>query len=68
MLRRSGRGRRPLRSAEAILGLDVPDLDLPGKCGRVISKARNVRLVRWQTGTAMLLPRLLAGGAKARSS
>jgi len=47
--------------AEEILGLDVPDLDLPGKRGRVISKGGTTDWVHWQTGTAMLLPRLLAG-------
>jgi site-specific recombinase XerC len=44
--------------AEEILGLDVPDLDLPGKRGRVISKGGTTDWVYWQTGTAMLLPRL----------
>ena len=47
--------------AEEILGLDVPDLDLPGKRGRVISKGGSTDWVHWQTGTALLLPRLLAG-------
>ena len=47
--------------AEEILGLDVPDLDLPGKRGRIISKGGTTDWVHWQTGTAMLLPRLLAG-------
>ena len=41
--------------------LDVPDLDLPGKRGRVISKGGTTDWVHWQTGTAILLPRLLAG-------
>ena len=47
--------------AGEILGLDVPDLDLTGKRGRVISKGGTTDWVHWQTGTAMLLPRLLAG-------
>ena len=47
--------------AEEILGLDVPDLDLPSKRGRVISKGGTTDWVHWQTGTALLLPRLLAG-------
>jgi len=47
--------------AEEILGLDVADLDLSGKRGRVISKGGTTDWVHWQTGTAMLLPRLLAG-------
>jgi site-specific recombinase XerD len=50
--------------AEEILGLDVPDLDLPGKRGRVISKGGTTDWVHWQTGTALLLPRLLAGRRK----
>ena len=50
------------RAAE-ILGLDVPDLDLPGKRGRVTSKGGTADWVYWQTGTALLLPRLLAGRA-----
>ena len=47
--------------AEEILGLDVPDLDLPSKRGRIVSKGSTTDWVHWQTGTAMLLPRLLAG-------
>jgi integrase len=47
--------------AEEILGLDVPVLDLPSKRGRVISKGGTTDWVHWQTGTALLLPRLLAG-------
>jgi integrase len=47
--------------AEEILGLDVPGLDLTGKRGRVISKGGTTDWVHWQTGTAQLLPRLLAG-------
>ena len=47
--------------AEEILGLDVPDLDLPSKRGRVVSKGGTTDWVHWQTGTAMLPPRLLAG-------
>jgi integrase len=47
--------------AEEILALDVPALDLPSKRGRVISKGGSTDWVHWQTGTALLLPRLLAG-------
>jgi integrase len=47
--------------AEEILGLDVPDVDLPSKRGRVISKGGTTEWVHWQAGTAILLPRLLAG-------
>ena len=46
--------------AEEILGMDVPHLDLPSKPGRVISKGGTTDWVHWQTGTAVLLPRLLA--------
>jgi site-specific recombinase XerD len=35
--------------AEEILGLDVPDLDLPGKRGRVVSKGGTTDWVHWQT-------------------
>jgi integrase/recombinase XerD len=47
--------------AEEILSLDVPDLDLPGKRARVVSKGGATDWVYWKTGTALLLPRLLAG-------
>jgi integrase/recombinase XerD len=47
--------------AEEVLGLDVPDLDMPSKRGRVISKGGSTDWVHWQTGAALLLPRLLAG-------
>jgi integrase/recombinase XerD len=47
--------------AEEVLALDVPDLDMPSKRGRVISKGGSTDWVHWQTGTALLLPRLLAG-------
>ena len=47
--------------AEEVLGLDVPDLDLPAKRGRVISKGGTTDWVHWRTGSALLLPRLLAG-------
>lgn len=46
--------------ADEILNLDVPDLDQPGKRGRVTSKGGSTDWVHWQTGTALLLPRLLA--------
>jgi len=47
--------------ADEILSLDIPDLDQPGKRGRVTSKGGSTDWVHWQTGTALLLPRLLAG-------
>ncbi|WP_080678019.1 tyrosine-type recombinase/integrase [Salinispora pacifica] len=47
--------------AEEILTLDVGDLDLGSKRARVVSKGGKTEWVFWQTGAAMLLPRLLAG-------
>ncbi|GAA0926068.1 tyrosine-type recombinase/integrase [Virgisporangium aurantiacum] len=47
--------------AEEILTLDIPDLDLGSKRARVTSKGGATEWVFWQTGAAMLLPRLLAG-------
>jgi len=44
-----------------ILTLDIGDLDRPGKRARVISKGGDTDWVYYQTGTALLLPRLLAG-------
>ena len=46
--------------AEEILSLNVPDLDLPSKRGRVISKGGSTDWVHGRFGTALLLPRLLA--------
>jgi integrase len=45
--------------AGEVLGLDVPDLDLPNRCGRVRRKGGQLDTIVWQTGTARLLPRLL---------
>jgi integrase len=47
--------------ANEILALDIEDLDLPNKRARVRSKGGAVEWVFWQTGAALLLPRLLAG-------
>jgi integrase len=47
--------------AEEVLALDVEDLDLPNRHARVVSKGGDVEWIMWQTGTARLLPRLLAG-------
>jgi len=44
-----------------ILTLDIADLDRPGKRARVISKGGDTDWVYYQTGTALLLPRLLTG-------
>jgi len=46
--------------ASEILTLDIADLDRPGKRARVISKGGDTDWVYYQTGTALLLPRLLA--------
>lgn len=47
--------------ASEILNLDVTDLDLINKRGRVIGKGGDTDWVYYQTGTALLLPRLLGG-------
>ena len=47
--------------AEELLLLDVPDLDMPNRCGTVTRKGGAKDVIAWQTGTARLLPRLLAG-------
>lgn len=41
--------------------LDVPDLDMANRCAVVTRKGGARDLIAWQTGTARLLPRLLAG-------
>lgn len=48
------------RSVE-VLGLDVGDLVLEAKRGRVRRKGGAIDWILWQSGTARLLPRLLAG-------
>jgi site-specific recombinase XerD len=47
--------------AEEILTLDIADLDTEFKRARVVSKGGAIEYVYWGTGTARLLPRLLAG-------
>ncbi|WP_322755992.1 tyrosine-type recombinase/integrase [Frankia sp. Cas3] len=47
--------------AEEILTLDIGDLDTASKRARVTSKGGGTDWVFWQTGAALLLPRLLAG-------
>jgi len=47
--------------AEELLLLDVPDLDLEFRRGRVVEKGGDSAYVHWETPTARLLPRLLAG-------
>jgi integrase len=50
--------------ATEILSLDVEDLDLPNKRARVHSKGGDIDWVFFQSGSARLLPRLLAGRAR----
>jgi integrase len=47
--------------AEEILSLNIEDLDLPNKQARVVGKGGNIQWIHWQSGTAHLLPRLIAG-------
>jgi integrase len=47
--------------ANELLALDMQDLDLANRRARVHSKGGAVEWVFWQTGSAQLLPRLLAG-------
>jgi integrase len=46
--------------ADSVLAIDIEDLVLPAKRARVTAKGGVVRWVQWQTGTARLLPRLIA--------
>ena len=52
---------RPRRAPTMILSLNIEDLDLPNKRAGVRSKGGAAEWVFWQTGAALLLPRLLAG-------
>ncbi|MBW3548145.1 MAG: tyrosine-type recombinase/integrase, partial [Actinobacteria bacterium] len=47
--------------AQEILLLDVGDLDVPNKRAMVIGKGGNAEPIGWETATARLLPRYLAG-------
>jgi integrase/recombinase XerD len=47
--------------ADEILSLNIEDLDLPNKQARVVGKGGNIQWIHWQSGTAHLLPRLIAG-------
>jgi site-specific recombinase XerC len=46
---------------EELLSLNIEDLDLEFRRGRVTSKGGATEYVHWATGTARLLPRLLRG-------
>ncbi|MGH4021649.1 MAG: site-specific integrase [Pseudonocardiaceae bacterium] len=50
--------------ATEILTLDVADLDPVNKRARVVSKGGDTEWVYYQTGAALLLPRLLAGRSR----
>lgn len=47
--------------AEEVLMLDVADLDTANRCAVVTRKGGAREVIAWQTGTARLLPRMLAG-------
>ena len=47
--------------ASAVLALNVEDLDLPNKQARITAKGGDIMWITWGTGTAHLLPRLIAG-------
>ena len=47
--------------AEEVLMLDVGELDTANRCAVVTRKGGARDLIAWQTGTARLLPRMLAG-------
>src|SRR5260370_32811837 len=47
--------------ASEVLALDIEDLDLAARRAAVRSKGGNTEYVYWASGTAWLLPRLLAG-------
>ena len=47
--------------AEEVLTLNIDDLDPEFRRARVVSKGGAIEYVHWATGTARLLPRLIAG-------
>jgi len=47
--------------AEEVLMLDVAGLDMPNRCAVVTRKGGARDVIAWQSGTARLVPRLLAG-------
>ncbi|ORI20694.1 tyrosine-type recombinase/integrase [Rhodococcus sp. 1168] len=50
--------------AEELLGLDIADMDTANRCATVTRKGGAKDVIAWQSGTARLLPRLLAGRRK----
>ncbi|MCA1697471.1 MAG: tyrosine-type recombinase/integrase, partial [Actinobacteria bacterium] len=50
--------------AQEVLSLDVSDLDLENRRARVRSKGGDIEWLHLQTGSARLLPRLVAGRAR----
>jgi len=50
--------------ADELLMLDIEDLDMANRCAVVTRKCGTRDVVAWQTCTAWLLPRLLAGRKK----
>jgi integrase len=47
--------------ADSVLAIDIEDLDLPAKRAKVTAKGGVIRWIHWESGTARLLPRLIAG-------
>lgn len=47
--------------ADSVLALDIEDLDQTNKRGKVTAKGGSIIWIHWQSGTARLLPRLIAG-------
>ena len=54
--------------AGSVLAMDIEDLDLPGIRGKITAKGGTIRWMQWQSGTARLLPRLIAAAPAARCS
>ena len=52
--------------ASEVLSLDVGDVDLENRRAVVRSKGGDIELLHFQTGSARMLPRLIAGSALAR--
>jgi hypothetical protein len=47
--------------ADEVLALNIEELDLDNKRGRITGKGGTVRWIHWQSGTARLPPRLING-------